>query len=156
MLAKNLAAWPSTAELFGKLDKLPPRPGPGERGTQASDPHRLEWAGNTLRCKACLVRFKSAASAAKQHCNGYPAGLARVIQQPQGHRLCGAWTLDGERWVVWCKCCGAFVESAPKLLTKPCSGRLGKFGRTALARLCRGEHPVTMQPMAIPKALDVG
>ena len=62
--------------------------------------------------------------------------------------------------LFWCVVCGAYGETAPKLLTKPCRRRLqgkwvagGMLGQLKVLR--SGRHPKTLQPIPPPIPLKL-
>ena len=53
--------------------------------------------------------------------------------------------------IYWCTTCGAYAETAPKLLTQPCDKRTKAYGmREQLRCLRTGKHPKTLRSIPPP------
>eukprot|EP00973_Karenia_brevis_P076938 10684432-Karenia_brevis.AAC.1 len=52
-MARNLAAWPTTEELYGRLEKKETR---SETGKPMRPRHSFAWIDGQRRCQKCLYR----------------------------------------------------------------------------------------------------
>ena len=129
---------------------------PPHKGGHQIKPCKTGWW-----CNICRVKSDTWSRLAPQLCRGpaehrwaQRAKEAASMPDSQGRRH--HIVVTGP--VTWCSACGAFGESAPKILLQACRGkRQGASHASGLAKqlscLKRGIHPRTRMPLPPPVAL---
>lgn len=104
------------------------------------------------RCPNCLKRAKTRQELESRPCVGPGTKLMAVLAKTgaYGHQMCAATTLQTGCSLFVCILCGAYAESKPSMLNRPCPGlkcingklRRGRVGGDGIiSRLLRGLHP---------------
>ena len=137
-----------------------------KRGKEAARPkdqggHSLERHGTGWWCTVCRRRSLTWHKLAHQACGGNAHDRWKS-------RATGTASLDTavmkqhhvveSKPLMWCSACGAYGETAPKLLMQPCRGDpRGKIElmqmATQLRMIRRGEHPVTKARLGPPTTM---
>ena len=139
----------------------------------------MERVGSRYWCKVCRCKSSTKATLETQRCKGsavdrwqekarhVPARKSTAPTAPRNCKVIKAHTkqattkahsivVSGD--LFWCIVCGAFAESAPKLLGKGCRARhQGKWKAGGmpgqLKVLLSGRHPKTLKPIPKPVAI---
>ena len=99
------------------------------------------------RCQATARRITPTLAAARCCGSSRRGSLASVLESPAGHPLIVCYS-EGAPPCVACTRCGAFAQSRPKKLLRPCPSparcrAAGIAGSQPLARIAKGRHPAT-------------
>ena len=122
----------------------------------------MERHGTGWWCSTCRRRSMVWHKLAPQSCHGrapdrwVTKAADRVMPTTGG---CKKHHVVESKPLLWCSACGAYGESAPKLLMQPCRGDpRGKIElmqmATQLRMIRRGEHPFTKARLGPPTALS--
>ena len=124
--------------------------------------HTIVTRDGGWHCLKCRKRSLTWSRLAPQQCPGCPAEAwtAKAVQRAPTIRTTGRQhNVVVSDPVFWCSACGAYGETAPKLLTQPCRGpqhrrrdaAAKRYGmREQLRCLRRGKHPKTLQSLPPP------
>jgi hypothetical protein len=139
--------------------------GPPEPRQERGDPegplrHDWHWQGGRWMCTACLATSRLPVPPRGGKCAGMSSNLARLVQNPRGHRLQIATFADGKGVVVVCSQCGHYSTSnrPAELHKKDCKAKQGQASfaspgaKTAYLRIASGKHP--KHAMGEAKVLD--
>eukprot|EP00959_Pyramimonas_sp_CCMP1952_P242561 5069759-Pyramimonas_sp.AAC.1 len=81
-------------------------------------------------------------SRAKEAYPGNAARLAKLAEQPNGHKLAVFDRIENESFIIACQLCGKYSECTVKSLQMSCLQRFtSNFSEGAYARLAEGRHP---------------
>ena len=58
--------------------------------------------------------------------------------------------------VIWCNLCGAYAESAPRALARPCQGHTTRAGKVNISWFIRGWHPRQVRRLEGPVRVPAG
>ena len=146
-----------------KISPITWNPQTGKRSTTKLRPtkdggHVLHRRGTGWWCVTCRAKSLTWSRLAPQTCRGRATDTWSAKEH---ERSLSAGTPGNKHCIVvshplfWCVVCGAYGETAPKLLTKPCRRRLqgkwvagGMLGQLKVLR--SGRHPKTLQPIPPP------
>jgi hypothetical protein len=143
-LGKRLAAWPHAKELHGDLDKADQEVRDGKRKVA----HEMAWEAGVWKCLRCWTKPRMAGQVPTSYCPRRPVSWLSVLENPRGHRIVAAQTVDESAWIFWCVKCGYYMQTRPRKLLEACPGRpSGSAGKRALRIFGDARHPVTNVPL---------
>jgi len=117
--ARMLALWPNGKALFGNLTQA--------RSSVASDkpdvvPHQFVWNGKCWYCRVCYRRkFSPRAAIDRISCAALTPAIAKVLNEPNGHRLLLTADSSG-MMIVFCARCGYNASTVLRKLSGRCLG----------------------------------
>ena len=153
--ARVLAKWPDTMELYGKLPRPLPKATAQDHapGIPKAEQHDWVWTRWRWACSRCRRVTRSRSSQlGTSRCGGTGAGILRTADKSLLHNLLRL-SFDSGQVCVLCGKCGAYAESRPRLLRKPCSGVCPRGRRQAMRAFLekRRHHKTKAKVISVEK-----